>query len=384
MSSKIKSHPFIEENVSISNDKKGKKAKDKNPPLIRKSDSDKNDIIIDLSHKKQEEDEKSNNSAEFSGQLFNNHKQKEKEFEEAKAKIFYPFPIKLSKKGFENYTQRLKEKTMRKEIEKIQKETERIKKIYEEKNSFLHLFDNNPQFQKMLKMVEKQLRYILFQGILIFIFGCLIYFRVTNKKSGLALGSMSISISEIAFSIILFISLKIGLLNDPELSKAFRIFVILECLMIISSFIINILIPFFIIKHLKKLDSKAIKLLVYILFLLMMICFIITFKQCYILFVESINILLNKKTEYSILMVNEKNSNNNETNTSANMTASNSMSTDAINTSLVGIFGDNQSRNNNLMTKEEEQYRNYKNFSTFHYSVTSDRKDNKYFKNKAL
>ena len=382
MSTKIKSHPFVEENISISNDKKAKKDKDKNPPLIRKSDSDKNDIIIELSHKKQEEDEKSSNSAEFSGQLFNAHKQKEKEFEEAKAKTFRSFPIKLSKKGYENYTQRLKEKTMRKELEKIQKETERIKKIYEEKNSFLHLFDNNPQFQKMLKMVEKQLRFILFQGILIFIFGCLIYFKVSNRKSGLALGSMSLSISEIAFIIILFISLKIGLLNDPELSKAFRVFVIIECLMIISSFIINILIPFFIIKRLKKLDNYTIKLLVYILFLLMMISFIITFKQCYNLFVESIYILLNKKTEYSILMVNEKN-NNNETNTSTNLTASNSMSTDAINNTSVGIFGDNQKNNNNLMTKEEEQYRNYNYFSKFHYSVTSDRKDNKYFKKKA-
>ena len=382
MSTKIKSHPFVEENISISNDKKAKKDKDKNPPLIRKSDSDKNDIIIELSHKKQEEDEKSSNSAEFSGQLFNAHKQKEKEFEEAKAKTFRSFPIKLSKKGYENYTQRLKEKTMRKELEKIQKETERIKKIYEEKNSFLHLFDNNPQFQKMLKMVEKQLRFILFQGILIFIFGCLIYFKVSNRKSGLALGSMSLSISEIAFIIILFISLKIGLLNDPELSKAFRVFVIIECLMIISSFIINILIPFFIIKRLKKLDNYTIKLLVYILFLLMMISFIITFKQCYNLFVESIYILLNKKTEYSILMVNEKN-NNNETNTRTNLTASNSMSTDAINNTSVGIFGDNQKNNNNLMTKEEEQYRNYNYFSKFHYSVTSDRKDNKYFKKKA-
>ena len=245
------------------------------------------------------------------------------------------------------------------------------------------MFDNNPQFQKMLKMVEKQLRFILFQGILIFIFGCLIYFKVTNKKSGLALGSMSISISEIAFIIILFISLKIGLLNDPELSKAFRVFVILECLMIISSFFINILIPFFIIKHLKKLDNNIIKYLAYILFLLMMICFIITFKQCYNLFVESIYILLNKKTEYSILMVNEKN-NNNEANISTNLTYSNSMSTDAINSTSVGIFGDNQRKNNNLLTKEEEQYRNYTYFSKFHYSVTSDRKDNKYFKKKAL
>jgi hypothetical protein len=64
MSSKIKSHPFVEENGPISNEKKVKK--DKNRPLIRKSDLDKNDIIIELSHKKQEEDERSTNSAEFS------------------------------------------------------------------------------------------------------------------------------------------------------------------------------------------------------------------------------------------------------------------------------------------------------------------------------
>jgi hypothetical protein len=378
MSSKIKSHPFVEENGSISNEKKGKK--DKNPPLIRKSESDKNDIIIELSHKKQEEDEKSTNSAEFSGQLFNTHKQKEKEFEEAKAKTFRSFPIKLSKKGYENYTQRLKEKTMRKEIEKIQKETERIKKIYEEKNSFLHLFDNNPQFQKMLKMVEKQLILIFLQGILICIFSCFIYFYVTKKKSGLALGNISISIAEISFLVILFLSLKIGLLNDPELSKAFRVFVILECLMLISSFIITILIPFLITKYLKKLDNNIMKLVVYILFSLVMICFIITFKKCYNLFVESIFILLNKKTEYSILMVKEQN--NNEYNASMNMTTSNSMSTAEINNSSTGIFSDNQRNNNNIMTKEEEQYRNYNYFNTFHYSITSDRKDNKYFKKK--
>ena len=379
MSSKIKSHPLVEENESKSNEKKVKKGK--NPPLIRKSDSDKNDIIIELSHKKQEEDEKSTNSAEFSGQLFNTHKQKEKEFEEAKAKTFRSFPIKLSKKGYENYTQRLKEKTMRKEIEKIQKETERIKKIYEEKNSFLHLFDNNPQFQTMLKMVENQLIFIFLQGILICIFSCLIYFYVTKKKSGLALGNISISIAEMAFFVILFLSLKIGLLNDPELSKAFRVFVILEYLMLISSFIIAILIPFLIINYLKKLGNDKMKYVVYILFLLVVICSIITFKKCYNLFVESILILLNKKTEYSILMVNEKKIYP-EINTTMNLTTSNSMSTAEINNSSTGIFSDNQKNNNNIMTKEEEEYRKYNFFNTFHYSITSDRKDNKYYKKK--
>jgi hypothetical protein len=244
----------------------------------------------------------------------------------------------------------------------------------------LHLFDNNPQFQQMLKMVENQLIFIFLQGILICIFSCLIYFYVTKRKSGLALGNISISISEIAFFVILFLSLKIGLLNDPELSKAFRVFVILECLMLISSFIITILIPFLIIKYLKKFDNNKMKYVVYILFLLVVICFIITFKKCYNLFVESIFILLNKKTEYSILMVNEKNSNT-EINSSMNLTTSNSMSTAEINNSSTGIFGDNQRNNNNVMTKEEEEYRKYNYFNTFHYSITSDRKNNKDKKN---
>lgn len=39
--------------------------------------------------------------------------------------------------------QKLKEITMIIEIEKIHKEMERIKQRYEEKNAFLHSFDNN-------------------------------------------------------------------------------------------------------------------------------------------------------------------------------------------------------------------------------------------------
>ena len=49
----------------------------------------------------------------------------------------------------------------------------------------MHKFDNNPQFQKMLNGVGKQLSVILFE-----------------------------------FSILLLTSLKLGLLNDPYLSKA--------------------------------------------------------------------------------------------------------------------------------------------------------------------
>ena len=41
----------------------------------------------------------------------------------------------LSPKAYERYNQRMKERTMRLEIEKISRETERFKKEYEEKNN---------------------------------------------------------------------------------------------------------------------------------------------------------------------------------------------------------------------------------------------------------
>ena len=228
---------------------------------------------------------------------------------------------------------------MRIEIEKIQKETERIKQIYDEKNSFLHIFDNNPQFQKILKMVEKQLILIFIQAIVVCIFSSLIYFYITKKKQGLALSIFSLSIAEIAIFIILIFSLKIGLLNDPELSKAFRLFVIIELFLIVSSFIINVIAPFVINEHLKKLNDNKIKIIIYILFFLIIVLFIITFKFCFVLFAESTLILLNKKTEYSILMINEKNTRN-EINIDNNLSTSlNNISTQVLNTTSNDIFG---------------------------------------------
>ena len=76
MSASIKNHTLVEESPTTSSDKKEKKEKDKDLPLIRLSNTDKNDIIIDLSKKKkyEDEDDKSNNSAEFSGQQLEKEK----------------------------------------------------------------------------------------------------------------------------------------------------------------------------------------------------------------------------------------------------------------------------------------------------------------------
>ena len=70
-------------------------------------------------------------------------------------------PIILPPKAYEKYIDNLRVQTMRVEIEKVYNETERLKKKYEEKNSHLHSFDNNPQFQKMLNILDTQLKFFL-------------------------------------------------------------------------------------------------------------------------------------------------------------------------------------------------------------------------------
>ena len=91
-------------------------------------------------------------------------------------------PIFLPPKEYEKYIDNLRDQTRRMEIEKVYNETERLKKKYEEKNSHLHSFDDNPQFQKMLKTVEAQIKYFFIEGIFLNIFSALLYFYITKQK----------------------------------------------------------------------------------------------------------------------------------------------------------------------------------------------------------
>ena len=374
MSASIKNHTLVEESPTTSSDKKEKKEKDKDLPLIKISNTDKNDIIIDLSKKKkyEDEDEKSNNSAEFSGQQL----EKEKSVEESNNSKTKRKPIVLSKKAYDKYTERLKERTMRLEIEKIDKETQRLKKMFEEKHSHLHLFNNNPQFQKMLKLVQNQLIFIFSLSILTSISSGLIYFYVTERKEGISLASFCLSLAEITMFILLIISLKMGLLNSPDLSRAFRLFVIIEFLLLIGSFALNIIMAFSLREY---LDRGFAIIITYIILIIITLLFFISLKYCYSLFIESFLILFNKKTEYAILIINE--SIHPESNIDANLSTSNNMTTDNLNSTSSGIFNENDKNNNTnnmQINKDEEKYRNYNYFNKFHYSVTSSRKDDKY------
>ena len=136
----MKNHPFIEENINISPGNKTIKAQNKvqKIPLIRKNPNDKNDVIIDLSSNKKgkkEEDENSTNSAEFSGNILKEEKNQKKIWKTTREKS----PMVLSPKAYERYNQRMKERTMRLEIEKISRETERFKKEYN-RNTVIYNF----------------------------------------------------------------------------------------------------------------------------------------------------------------------------------------------------------------------------------------------------
>jgi hypothetical protein len=355
-----KPFPLVDEKPSISSDKKDNKNSN-----ISNDKSDINEIIdLNFKKKKSEDDEHSLSTGDYSSK-------KLKPIENIKAKTERSInSILFSKKAFEKYTERLKERTMRMEVEKIYKETERLKNEYEEKSSNVHLFDNNPQFQKMLKSVEKQLRYFFIEGLILIIFSLLLYFSVSKKKLGLALASLCISTSEVSMSIILFISLKIGLLNDPDLSKTFRLFVILESLLLFTSVCMSSISNLLSIKYFNKIDNKY-KTLSIILFILMIFVFIFIFKSCLNLFIESVLILFGKKTEYSILMINEIN-NKNDLNFNTSLSVSNNLTTEALyNTNNNFLNIDN---NKNLeKNKEEEQYKTYNYFNKFHNSVTSSR-----------
>ena len=353
MSSGNKVYPLAEENSLGSSD--------------IKNNLDKNNIIIGLKKKKSEEDDKSMNSAEYSAQILQMKENQKLKLSNSTKTKFY------SNKEYAKYIEKLKERTMRFEVEKIYNETERLKNKYEEKMSHLHSFDNNPQFQKMLKMVGNQLRYFFIGGIFLIIFSSLLFFYITKRKEGLALTSFCLSIFEIVISVILFISLKLGLLNDPNLSKAFRLFVVIESLLLFTSFIINIIAGLLNNEYFKEIKEYENRLIIYIIFLIMIIMFIIVLKYCFNLFFESVLILLGRKTEYSILMINEEN-NKYEINFNVNLsTNSNNITTEGLNNESTGIFKVDNNINNNIEKKEEEKFRTFNYFNKFHYSVTSSR-----------
>ena len=347
------------------------KSKDKPIPLVeeitdKSNPNNKKDIIISLTKNKKEEDDTSTNSANYSGtELKINHQNNNI----TNNSLRFSFQ-NISKNNLERYQEKLKENTMRKEIDKRYNETERLRKKYEEKKSNLHTFDNNPQYKKMLRRVAKQLLLILLCGIIYLIFNLCIYYFTSNSKESSAILGMCLSITQIAFCFILFMSLYFGLLNDPNLSKTFRLFIVIESFIILFSFVFNIIVAFLCKKYIRKMKYFKDKFVFYFFLLLMILISVAIFKLCWNLSLESILILFGKKTEYSILISKEQNLKSNEINFNTNFSITNNLTNENL-VNSVSLFNNEDKEEKD---KEEEQYKAFNYFNNFHYSVTSTRK----------
>lgn len=363
MSSVLIQNP-LEAKIS-SNTKKSKKNTKKNT----NKNENKENIPSNIQHKKliEEEDIQSSKKLNIKDdkKIIDNSEKNDKisnQYFEAQK------PKNLSKRAYEKFEEKIKERTMRIELDKIYNETERLKQEYEEKNMNYFLFDN-PQFKKMVKVVEKQLYYILSLSILLNISNIFIANKLSKDIGGISLSSIIISILLLASTIILIAGVKIGLLNDPELSRAFRFFVILESLLLILTFCFNIS-SFFINYNYNK-NSSSVKIFALILLILIIIGLIYTIKKCLNLFVESYMILLGKKTEYSILILKDKNSYN-RSNSELNLNTS--VNTEGLNKTNADLLDESDFSKNFKEEKLDDDYKNYALYNKFHYSVRSERK----------
>ena len=260
----------------------------------------------------------------------------------------------ITKREHEKYEEKMKENTMRDELEKISNENERLKQEYEEKNSKYYLF-KNPQFKKFIKNVEMQLFYLLGLAALLTIFSIFIIFNSKKEFEGIPLVGLIITILLFSDNILLIACVKIGLLNDTELSKAFRIFVIFGLLLLITSICFNFISIF--------LDNKkdSNKFWIFALLILIILDLIFVVKKCLNLFIESFMILLGKKTEYSVLISKEERYDN-----------SVSFSLNKTNSDLLD---ENKSKKKNEEDEIDESFKNFNYFNKFHYSVSADRKN---------
>jgi hypothetical protein len=366
MSSKTTTPSEILLDISISN-KKNKK--NKNHSKQRKNIENKENISLNIIKEVDEEESSAKNLKS------KQNEKKEKEESKQRKNDMISLPVKqdkLYKNEYEKYKRIMKEKAMKMEIDRIYNETERLNQEYEEKRTNLHLFINNPQFKKVIDAVKVKLLFFLLIEIIFIAYSVVIYLKLVEDNNGIGLASLCLSITLIAMTIILMAFLKIGILNDPHLSKAFRFFVVIQFLVLISSFCISIFSGFAFIYNMENIYiidyTMNYKIILYLLFLIVLVAFIARVTIGFNLFFESVLILIGKKTEYSVLILREEKSNkdNNYSNLST------SISNDGLNKSNLNLVNENNGRKK--LNEEDINYMAYNYFNKFHYSVSSDRK----------
>lgn len=350
--------------------------------------------IITTTDSKKDPDEKSLNSAEYTAQeLKFREKELEKEKTEIKEEKEKEINIDIEKdkdKDKDNIKDKdrnkdkdknkeinsvkdkefliERERHMRKEVDEYYNETERQKKKYL-KDSMMYLYSNDPQLQKIIKKVEKKIVIITLIGILLGFCSGINHFIIYKSKDGISLTTFILSILFFAINALLFSGLKIGLLNDPNLSKAFRMFVVLQCgLLLSSSFFYFISAIFSFSRINNRFDSIFLKLIIYLFILGMLLLLYPALKYSIFLGFESLLILANKKTEYVKLIEEEKEKSNKND-------VSNSNSNNSIDKSSGFVVNHNTQKNPKEIDENEKIYNFYNYLDKFHASVSTDRED---------
>ena len=310
----------------------------------------KQDLITNFKKKKTEEDSNTINSAEYSE---NNLASLKPEM------VNYNNGLRTAKIN-EDFIHKKYQMTLRMEAQKYFTERENQQKKFETKNPYIHLFDNNPQFSQMLKKTEKQLYFFILHILFLILYEGIITFRGGKNYFGLTMTSFIISVTCLSFFLMVFLALKSGFLKDPNLSQSFRFIVILGFITYILSYIFYIVSFFYNIQKLKDDSSLIFRLFSYFIFLKTVILIYPTLLKGYYLFIESVLIFFKKKTEYSILILNEQNNiTGSQNNTNSNLVTSNNLNLPI-------------KDNKNILQYEKDQqdFRNYIYFSKFHASVS--------------
>ena len=333
---------------------KNNKPKNKNIELktITPIDINKEDLVSKYQNKKPSDDSSLNSAAYSQSNLKHSQNVLQQSIKTLKTENIN-----------DRYLRKKYELTLRREALKYFTEREKIQKKYEERNSYIHLFDNNPQFTNIIKKTEKQLLYLLIHIITIIIYESIINFDVGNGQLGFVMCSFMLAIISFIFCIIVFLALKIKFLNDPNLSRGFRFIVILTFFIYIITYCFNIATFIITISTLKEKFVKSFRWLTYLMFLITVILLFPTMHKGFFLFVESVLIFFKKKTEYSVLILNEQNnlsaSQTNDNNTNANLITFNNNLNLNLNKNLVNNNYDN-----------DQNFNNYNYYSKFHASVT--------------
>ena len=335
---------------------KNNKPKPQNIELnkLKPIDINKEDLISKFKNKKPSDDS-SLNSAAFSENPLTNSQISQQNTNSLK-----------TDKATERYLRKKYEFTLRMQAQRYFTERENIRKQYEERNSYIHLFDNNPEFHRIMQKTEKQIIYLLVHIIFIIIYESIINFYVCKSQLAITMTSFMLAISSFIFCVLILLAVEIKFLNDPNLSRGFRFIVILTFLLYIVTYGFNIASFVTSLSTLKEKCDIFFRIFTYILFTITIILFYPTMQKGFFLFVESVLIFMKKKTEYSVLILNEQNniSNVNNSQTTENNTNAN-LFTNSNNLEL--IPNKNTVQNDDL---NDQNFKNYNYYSKFHASVT--------------